>query len=311
MRAAFFTPAVISSLFEARLTSEDGSPIRDPLLVGARGGGFALRAGLRTSASVEPARGGGSVEVLVDGRREEARTTRAAVSILMGRLGISADGLRIRISHRLAVPTGSGFGTSASGAMGAVLALSAALGRPLPIVEASRIAHAADVISSTGLGTAEGLIAGGVGLVTEPGALWFGRFERIPFSGSLAVVALHFGPVEKSRILGSPDALERANRAGAEAMRRVVADPRVETLLREARRFAESSGVGDGELLSIADDLVAAGALGATQNMIGRAVHAVVHRRRLPEVLRAASEYGARVIVSGIHDGGPRPLGAG
>jgi len=309
VRAAFFTPAVISSLFEAHVTSDDGSPIADPLQVGARGGGMALRAGVRTSVSVEPARGRGSVEVLVNGMPDEARTTRAAVSMLLERLGIS--GMRVRISHRLEVPTGSGFGTSASGAMGAVLALSTALGRPLPVVEASRIAHAADVISSTGLGTAEGLIAGGVGLVTEPGALWFGRFERIPFSPSLVVVALHLGPVEKSSVIGSPDALERANRAGAEAMRRLAADPRLETLLREARRFAESSGIGDRELLSIADQLVAAGAIGATQNMIGRAVHAVVHRRRLPDVVRAASEHGGSLIVSGIYDGGPRPLGAG
>ena len=310
MRAAFFTPAVVSSLVEARVASEDGSPISDPLRAGARGGGMALGAGVRTYVQVERAGGRGSVEVRINGEPSDARTTRAAVSILLGRLG-APEGLRIRISHRLEVPTGSGFGTSASGAMGAVLALSAALGRPLPIVEASRIAHAADVVSSTGLGTAEGLVAGGIGLVTEPGALWIGRFERIPFDHSLRVVAVHFGPIEKSSVLGSPDALTRANRAGAEAMGRIMADPRPEALMREARRFAEESGLGDRELLSIADDLVAAGALGATQNMIGRAVHALVHRKRLREVVRAASEYGGSLVVSRIYDGGPRPLAVG
>ena len=94
MRAAFFTPAVISSLFEAHVTQGDGSPIADPLQVGARGGGMALRAGVRTSVSVEPARGRGSVEVLVNGMPDEARTTRAAVSMLLERLGIS--GMRAR-----------------------------------------------------------------------------------------------------------------------------------------------------------------------------------------------------------------------
>jgi len=310
VRAAFFTPAVVSSLFEAHTIDEGGNPIRDPLLVGARGGGMALRAGVITSASVEPVGDRVSLEVLVDGRPHDARTTRAAVSILLGRLEVS-DGLRIRISHRLGVPMGSGFGTSASGAMGAVLALSSALGRPLPIVEASRIVHAADVMSSTGLGTAEGLIAGGVGLVTEPGALWSGRFERLPFSPSYVVVALHFGPVEKSSVIGSEEVLRSVNRAGSDAMRRILAGPSLETMMREARRFAERSGIGDRELLSIADELVAAGALGATQNMIGRAVHAVVHRRNLADVVRAASEYSGSVMVSGIYDGGPRPLRAG
>ncbi len=307
MRSAFFTPAVISSLFEAHVVSEDGVPIADPLRVGARGGGMALTAGIRTYVKVKPKSGPISIEVRINGEPSDAKTTRTAVSMVLERFGV-LDGIRIIVSHWLDVPTGAGFGTSASGAMGAALALSAALGRPLPIVEASRMAHVADVLSSTGLGTAEGLVAGGIGLVTEPGALWIGRFERIPFNHSLYVVSLYFGPIEKSSILGSPDILERVNKAGAEAMRRIMSDPRPEVLLREARRFAELSGIGDHELLSIADEMTAAGAIGATQNMIGRAVHAVVHRKRLSAVVKVASEYGNSLIVSRIYDGGPRPL---
>ena len=307
MRSAFFTPAVISSFFEAHVVSENGEPILDPLRVGARGGGMAITAGIKTYVRVEPKSGPISIEVRINGEPSDAKTTRAAVSMVLERFGIT-DGLRIIVSHRLDVPTGAGFGTSASGAMGAALALSAALGKPLPIVEASRIAHVADVVSLTGLGTAEGLVAGGIGLVTEPGALWIGRFERIPFNRSLYVVSLYFGPIEKSSILKSPDILERVNKVGAETMRRVMADPRPETLLREARRFAEISGIGNRELLSIADEMITAGAIGASQNMIGKAVHAIVHKKRLPAVIKVASEYGGSLIVARIYDGGPRPL---
>ncbi len=307
MRAAYFVPAAISSLFEAHVKGPDGRPLEDPTLAGARGGGFVIGAGVLTSASVRTSGGPSSVEVLLDGSPHEARTTRAAISMLMRRLGIG-EGLRIRISHRLQVPMGSGFGTSAAGAMGAVLALSRALGRPISVVEASRIAHVADVVSSTGLGTSEGLVAGGVGLVTEPGALWIGRIDKIPSPRSLAVVAIAFAPVEKSSVLGSEDILRGVNAAGAEAMRRILSNPTVESLLREARAFAERSGLGDREMLSIADDLKRAGALGATQNMIGRAVHAIVPRRKLGDVLRVAAQYGGRLLVSRIHEGGPREL---
>ncbi|MFP3285093.1 MAG: hypothetical protein RXP89_03560 [Nitrososphaeria archaeon] len=304
MRASVFTPAAISSFFAARIRREDGSPIDDPLEAGAVGGGFALRAGVRTSASVRPREGGGiRIRVLINGREEEAPTTRAAASMVLGRIGV--PGADVEIRHESSVPIGSGFGTSASGAMGAALAISIAMGRPLPVVEASRVAHAADVVSGTGLGTAEGLVAGGIGLVVEPGALWRGRVEKIPLPRSLVVVAVHFGPIDKRMMLRSPDALEGANRAGREALRRVLASPDVRTLMSEARRFAEESGMGDREMLSVADDLVRAGALGATQNMIGRAVHAVVRRADLGRVVAEASRHGGDVIVSGIHDGGP------
>ncbi|KUO92209.1 MAG: hypothetical protein AT710_04190 [Thermocladium sp. ECH_B] len=303
MRAEVFTPAVVSSLFEACLTDRSGKPITDPLRMGARGGGFTMSAGVRTKVRLieEP-----SIKVAINGEPNEARTTVNAIKIAINRLGLHVRG--VEVSHVVEVPIGSGFGTSASGALGAVLALSLASRRPLSLVNAVRIAHEADVVSGTGLGSAEGLLAGGVGMVTEPGAPWFGSIDKIPLSDDLAVVAIHFGGIEKSTVLSSSEALAGVNEAGRRAMKRVKARPTIKSLLVEARRFAEESGIGDPELLRLADELVRAGAIGASQNMIGRAIHAVVKKARLSDVLGLARGFGGFLIVSTIYDGGPKVI---
>ncbi len=251
---------------------------------------------------------GPGIRVTINGELNEAKTTVNAIKIAIKRLDLHVDG--IEVSHVVDVPIGSGFGTSASGALGAVLALSLALRRPISLVDAVRIAHEADVVSGTGLGTAEGLLAGGVGMVTEPGAPWFGSIDKIPLSDDLVVVAVHFGGIEKSTILSSREALAKANEAGRKAMERVRASPTIKSLLAEAKRFAEESGIGDPDLLRLADELVAAGAIGASQNMIGRAIHAAVKRARLSDVLKQARGFGGSLIVSDIYDGGPRVIEA-
>ncbi len=150
-------------------------------------------------------------------------------------------------------------------------------------------------------------------MIEPGGAPWFGSIDKIPFSEGLAVVSVHFGGgVEKSSVLSSQEALARVNEAGGrKAVERVRADPTVKTLLREARRFAEESGIGgDPDLLRMADALVEAGAIGASQNMIGKAIHAIVRGERLGDVLRTARGFGGSLIVSSIYDGGPKVINA-
>lgn len=304
MSAEVFTPAVVSSIFEACLKDEGGNPIKDPLRIGARGAGFAMNAGVRTRVRLVE---GAGVRVSINGRLEEARTTVNAVRIAANALGYAGG---VEVEHEIGVPIGSGFGTSASGALGAALALSLALNRPLSLVSAVRVAHEADVVSGTGLGTAEGLLAGGIGVVIEPGAPWFGSIDKIPFSEDLVVVSVHFGGIEKSTVLSSQEALARVNEAGRRGVERVRANPTVKSLLREARVFAEESGIGDPGLLRMADELVKAGALGASQNMIGKAIHAIARGDALGDLLRVARGFGGSLIVSSIYDGGPRVINA-
>ena len=89
----------------------------------------------------------------------------------------------VTVNHRVDVPIGAGFGSSAAGALTTSLALSNALDLHLTYNQLGRIAHVAEVQCKTGLGTVGPLMLGGCVLTVEPGAPGTSIIDRIPISG--------------------------------------------------------------------------------------------------------------------------------
>jgi|BEDMetMinimDraft_2_1075160.scaffolds.fasta_scaffold00025_31 Predicted archaeal kinase (sugar kinase superfamily) len=296
-----YTPAGLSSFFEACIFNEKGNIIEDPSIKGARGGGFTLEKGTITTTTIDE--NNKEVEVYINGKKENAVTTKNAVKLLLNFLNKKDIG--VKVYHKISLPIGAGFGTSASGALGAILSLSYELGHPISIINAIRLSHIADVLSYTGLETAEGFATGGVVLITEPGTFWNAEVEKIAYSRDILIVAAYFEPIKKESILKSIDALVELNKVAKETMKNVLKYPTVDNLLKESRIFAEKSGIGDKEMLKISDELVKNGAIGATQNMIGRAVHCAVYKKTLSKIVDLLKQYTENVYVSKIHDGGP------
>ena len=89
----------------------------------------------------------------------------------------------ITIEHQIEVPIGTGFGTSAGGALTAGLALKDALDLPLTYNQIGKIAHVSEIKCQTGLGTVSSLtFSGGCVLVVEPGAPGICQIDRIPIN---------------------------------------------------------------------------------------------------------------------------------
>ena len=94
------------------------------------------------------------------------------------------------LNHQIEVPIGTGFGTSAGGALTAGLALKEALDLPLTYNQIGKIAHIAEIQCQTGLGTVSSLTStGGCVLVVEPGAPGICQIDRIPITPDYVVVA--------------------------------------------------------------------------------------------------------------------------
>ncbi len=303
-KVSIFTPSGISSFFEAYTKDRFGKKIEDPLKIGSRGGGFAISSGTKTTVEINTMKKG--VDIYINGKSEEGKTSRLAVELTLKKLKI--NDIYVKVSHKIDVPVGSGFGTSASGALGIALSLSYALNKPFSLMEGIKIAHVADVLAITGLGTAEGFISGGCVLITKPGAPGYGEVDRILVEKDLYVVALYFGPISKEKVLKSEEMVEVVNRFGRSAFLKIKRKPTVESLLKYSREFAEMSGIGHPDMLKISDELKSNGAVGATQNMIGKAVHSVVRKKNIEKVLKTAKEYTEKIIVSKIYEDGPRFL---
>ena len=272
-RATAFSPAGITSFFEICDRTPDGKLIADPERVGARGGGFSPDKGVSTEVIVAEAEES-QVQVVINGENcPEAETTLSVVEMLVSKV---SENYAIRVIHQVDVPVGAGFGSSAAGALGTALALSEALGLNLTYNQLGRIAHVAEVKSKTGLGTVGPLLFGGCGLTLEPGAPGIARLDRVPVSSDYRLVVGTFRPYPTKELLSTQEKREIINAWGQKTLNRIISDPSLENFMGACKEFAVGTGFVTDNVLKLMALAENAGAVGAAQNMLGEAVHALV-----------------------------------
>jgi pantoate kinase len=271
--ATAFAPAAISSFFEICDKAPDGTPITDFEHVGARGGGFGLQKGVLTEVTISPSKTN-RIKVSINGKpAPEAQTTKTVLQMLLTK----AEGsYNVVVEHKIDVPIGAGFGTSAGGALTAALALKEVLDLPLTLNELGKAAHIAELQCQTGLGTVSSLTqGGGCILVVEPGAPGTCVIDHIPLTPDYVVVAGVFQSVTKKSVLSSPDRRREINRFGRKTLDGILAEPTLENFLDCCWQFAQDAGFATERVRQLVSLAKKEGAVGAAQNMLGEAVHAV------------------------------------
>ena len=283
--AKAFAPGAISSFFEIYNTTDDGKPITNFERVGARGGGFGLQSGVHTKVTAEEAPVN-SVQVFINSQSTiKAKTTENVIQRLLNQ---ASKKYMVKVEHQVDVPIGMGFGTSAGGALTAGLALREALALPLTGNQIGKIAHIAEIQCQTGLGTVSSLtVGGGLILVTEPGAPGICQIDRIPISPDYVIIAGFYDSRIPKTVLSSPERKVQINRYGKKALKRILAEPSLENFLASCWDFAQNAGFATENVRQLVHLAQNAGAVGATQNMIGEAVHAVVLEENAPSVAEA------------------------
>jgi len=306
LTARAFAPAAISSFFEIHDTQDD-KPITDLEKVGAIGGGFGLEEGVLTTVSAQEAEKN-SINVFINSKlAKQAKTTTRVIETILNKISTK---YAVTIKHEIKVPIGTGFGTSAGGALTAGLALSEALGLPLTYNQIGKIAHVAEIQCQTGLGTVSSLtFSGGCVLVVEPGAPGICQIDRIPITPDYMVVAGFFkSTITKRSVLASIQKKQEINRYGKKTLEAILADPSLENFLECCWNFSQKAGFATENVRQLVKSAKKAGAVGATQNMIGEAVHAVVHEENARSVAEAFKQTlpSQQVIVSKIDFQGAR-----
>jgi pantoate kinase len=281
--AKAFSPAGISSFFEICDRTPDGKPIVDLERVGARGGGFGLVKGVLTEVSVSESETT-SINVLINGKDfPEAETTKMVVRKLLERVNKKYE---VIVRHHVEVPIGAGFGSSAAGALGTAFALSDALGLYFTYNQLGRIAHVAEVKCRTGLGTVGPLLLGGCIVTVEPGAPGYAVIDRIPITAEHWIVAGVFEPWPTKEVLVSPEKRKKVNEWGRKTVETILAEPSLENFLRASKEFAVKTGLATERVKRLIVSAERAGAIGAAQNMVGEAVHALTTPENLKSVLQ-------------------------
>jgi pantoate kinase len=303
-----FSPAGISSFFEICDRTNDGTLIEDLEQVGARGGGFGIDKGVLTEVSVSEAEKN-CVTVFMNGQlAPEAETTRTVCKLLLDKSGEFFD---IYIHHKVDVPIGAGFGSSAAGALTTSLALSKALDLKLTYNEIGRIAHVAEVECKTGLGTVGPLMLGGCAITVEPGAPGISVIDRIPLSDDYMIVAGVYRSMPTKQVLMSAGRRLEVNRNGKKTLAAILARPSVENFMACCFDFAVNAGFMTERLGQLARLAEKAGAVGVAQNMVGEAVHALTSKENAVHVAEAFEKVlpKEKVLVSSIDFQGARLIG--
>jgi len=305
-KAKAFAPAAISSFFEIRDT-QDGKPIVDLEKVGAIGGGFGLEKGVSTTVTAAEAEEN-IINVFINAKpAKKAKTTKQVVETLLGK---TATKYSVTVEHEIEVPIGAGFGTSAGGAITSGLALCEVLGLPLTFNQIGKIAHVAEIECLTGFGTVSALtFSGGCVLVVEPGAPGICQIDRIPISSEYMLVAGFFkSNIPKESVFSSPLKRAEINHYGKKTLEAILDEPTLENFLDCCWEFSQKAGFATENIRKLVASAKKAGAVGSAQNMIGEAVHSVVHEENVNSVSEAFKQTlpQQQVIVSKIDFQGAR-----
>lgn len=234
--AKAFAPAAISSFFEIHDT-QGNKPIVDLEKVGARGGGFGLQKGVLTQVTVKEAKSPVLTVIINDKDSPEAQVTKMMVEKI---LKTQQKTYVVNVHHEIEVPIGTGFGTSAGGALTAGLALKEALDLPLTYNQIGKIAHVVEIECHTGLGTVSSLaFTGGCVIVVEPGAPGICQIDRIPIAPEYMVVAGFFKSNIPKTMLADPEKKRMINRIGKKTLEAILDEPKLPNFLDCCWDFSE------------------------------------------------------------------------
>jgi pantoate kinase len=300
-----FSPAGISSFFQICDRTPNGRLITDLNHVGARGGGFGIQRGIHTQVQVADSEVP-KVQVFINGNpAPQAKTTQTAVQMLMAKLKHTCS---VTVKHRVEVPIGAGFGTSAAGALTASMALANALGLPLTFNQVGQVAHSAEIECKTGLGTVGPLMLGGCILSIEPGGPGTAIIDRIPLPSNYVIVAGVFDTTLTKDFLSANKKRQVINNWGKKTLEAILDEPSIEKFLECSLEFARRTGFITNRVENLAKIAEKAGAIGSAQNMLGEALHAVTTEKEAANVVEAFKEVlpNDRIIASRIDFQGAR-----
>ncbi len=254
---------------------------RDVLVIGSKGLGFSIDAGVVTE--VYPAQG--------QSRQHEVWFNK--VKVPLSQATVSNRALKLleevvgklpptRIHHQFEVPMGGGFGTSAAGVLGLLTGIRNLYELSVSDEELFQLAHAAEVLEKGGLGDVLALYHGGFEHRIKAGAPGIGICRRYTdLEKNFVVLVKFFSQLETKSVLNNVTIIQTIKDVGNKTLSMLLRQPTSPDLnfLREAiREFDLTVGMMDEQVLRELSRAWSDGFL-AGQVMIGNAVFVLLEKK--------------------------------
>lgn len=142
----------------------------------------------------------------------------------------------------------------------------------------------------------------------ESGAPPYGKWQRIEVPADVKIVCGTLGQISTKDFLKNKEMRGKSERLGGLVLKKLLNAQSLQSFMEVSREFAERLGLLDDELRGLIKAATSAGAIGASQVMLGRAVFAPVEKKKLKAVERAFLELlePDSVIAASIDDLGAR-----
>jgi len=269
------------------------------------GAGFSIDKGMTTTVKVYKDFGK-NYNILLNGIN--SADLKVSKFVIEQYLGMTYKPYFISVEHESEIPIGYGLGSSGSAALSLSYALNDALKTNLTKTQAARIAHSADVICKTGLGTVISEFTGGFEIRTGIGGPGIGKIMKIPVPNEYCAVILCIKPINTGWLLGKShlsDKKNSLNELGKSMINTLKQSPTIETFLELSNDFARKFGLLD-EYCK--DPFLALKSVGVKSSvaLFGHALFTVVKRRDLDKVIRVLNGFDGKLIVCGIDNSGAK-----
>jgi len=286
-------PHRISGFFEI-VDRENGIPIENPEKIGSRGAGFNVSGIGKTVISYEKLEkeeeSHCSIYINEEKIDKKAETTHFIYNYIKNLIKYPID---VKIEHFFDLPVGCGYGASGSGALGTIFGLNKLLNLNLTTLESGRIAHIAEVVNKTGLGTVCGQLGGGLCVLKEPG--YPCNYERLNPPKDLLVLCGSFGSIQTKSILSDENLSSKIKEAGKLALNKLLLELNYENFIKTSFQFVKDTRIMEildlkktNELLS---DLLKTDIIGTSMNQLGRSVYTFCKKGKEKEVFEIYSTY--------------------
>ena len=303
-------PHRISGFFEI-VDEIRGFKIENPEHIGSRGAGFNLAALGKTEIIIEDLDKDDISNCVIKINNEEFNEKAETTTFIFDNIKkLIKNPVEVKVNHFFDLPVGCGYGASGSGALGTIIGLDKILNLNLGILERGRIAHVAEVVNRTGLGTVCGQLAGGLCMLKEPGYPCV--YKSIQYPDDLLVICGTFGMIHTKSILTDPILNLKIKEAGRNALNTLNDEPSIRTFMKASINFVKETQMLEvlnlNKVKELMDGLNQLNIIGACMNQLGRSVYAICRKQQEKEVKEVFESFKPelKIFYSSINKQGPQ-----
>ena len=300
--AQAYSPGHITGFFS---TPDSHISTIDPKFLGSMGAGFSIDKGITSTVKVFSSNEN-NYEIKLNGIPNfELKVSNFVIASYMR---VIREPVYLSIEHESDLPIGYGLGSSGSAALSLSYALNEALKTNLTKVQAAQIAHNADVVCRTGLGTVISEFTGGFELRLSVGGPGIGRVIKSELSTDLCVIVLCLEPIKTELWLDKWVTNENKHSLtllGRKMVNVLHQDPKVESFLEMSYQFAHEYHLDKGKCQNPLNLLQAEG-IQASVALFGHTLFTLTERDKVPRIVKLLEQFKGQLLVCGIDNLGAR-----